>query len=104
MPAAPRDLMKLPAEEITALRKTALDPLGLALEGPSGVSLYLLGDRKVVVENFNEEPAEMRLAIPDAASYRLALTLGRPGAELRPQRGSLTVTVPGRSLVSAERG
>jgi len=104
MPAAPRDLVSLPAEEITALRKTALDPLGLAFAGPPGVSLYLLGDRKLALENFNEEPAEMRLTIPDAASYRLALTLGRPGAELRPHRGSLTVTVPGRSLVAAERG
>jgi len=39
----------------------------------------------------------------EAVPYRLAPTLGRPGAELRPQRGSLTVTMPGRSLVAAER-
>ena len=104
MPAAPRDVVSLRAEAITALRKAALDPLGLALEGPPGVSLYLLGDRKLALENFNEGPTEMRLTIPDAACYRLALTLGRPDAELRPERGSLTVTVSGRSLIAAERG
>ena len=104
LPAAPRDLVSLRAEEITALRKAALAPVGLALEGPPGVSLYLLGDRKLALENFNEEPVEMRLTIPDAAAYRLALTLGRPGAELLPHGGSLRVTVPGRSLVAAEQG
>ena len=80
-----------------------MDRLGLAFEGPPGVSLYLLGDRKLALENFNEGPAEMRLTIPDAATYRFALTLGRPGAELRRQHGSLTVPVPGRSLAAAER-
>jgi hypothetical protein len=102
-PGDTRRIMELPAEEITALRAAALAPLGIALDGPVAVSLYLFGDRKVVLESFSAEETEMRVRIPDAESYRVALALGPPGAAAWSEGGSLHVRLPPRSLVALER-
>jgi len=102
-PTDTRRIMELPADEITALRAAALAPLGIALDGPVGVSLYLFGDRKVVLESFSVEETEMRLRIPGAETYRVALTLGPPGAAAWSEGGSLHVRLPPRSLVALER-
>jgi hypothetical protein len=95
--------MELPADQVKALREAALAPLNLALEGPVGVALYLFCDRKVALESFNSEEAEMRLRIADAESYRIALALGRSGATAQAEEGWLQVRVPPRSLVALER-
>jgi len=102
-PQDTRRIMAFPPDQIAALRKAALAPLGLSLEGPVGVALYLFGDRKVVLESFLDEPAEMRLGLPDAGRYHLTLTLGREGAKARTDGDTLVIAVPPRTLVALAR-
>jgi hypothetical protein len=94
----PELIPDLPAGQITALRRAALDPLGMTLEGPTWVALYLFGARKLALENFRDRPAEMRLILPDAGRYRLVLTLGREGARVTAVGGALTISLPPRTL------
>ncbi len=103
VPARPQQLLDLPAEALAALRRAALAPLGLALEGPTSVALYLLGERKVALESFRAEPCELRLTLPQADRYRLALTLGREGAAVTSSHGALSISLPPRTLVCLER-
>jgi hypothetical protein len=98
-----RLLLDLPADRIAALRRAALAPLGLELEGPTEVALYLLGDRKLALESFRNESAEMRLAMPHAGQYRVVLSLGHEGAAASVRDGRLAVTIPPRTLVCLER-
>jgi len=101
-PSEGRGIMDLPAGEIATLRRASLEPLRIRLEGPVGVSLYLLGERKVALENFGREAAEMRLGIADAAEYRMVLALGPEGAKARREGEWLRVRLPARSLVALE--
>ncbi len=75
----------------------------MGLEGPTWVSLYLFGARKVALENFRDEPVEMRLSLPDAGRYRVALTLGREGARVTAADGALTISLPPRTLACLEK-
>ena len=93
----------LPADQIAALREAALTPLGLQLDGPTGVALYLFGDRKLALENFDDEPAELRLAAPHADQYRIALALGHEGATASAHHGQVAAMVPPRALICLER-
>jgi len=102
-PRETRGIMQLPPSAIAALRRAALQPLGLSLEGPVGVALYLFGDRKVALESFNNQLAEMRLGIRHAGRYRIALTLGREGAGARGEGEALIISIPPRTLVALER-
>lgn len=105
MPPSPtRGLVDLPEEEIAALRRHALEPLGMSLEGPTWVALYLFGERKVVLENFGDRPAEMRLGLPGTRSYRVAMALGAEGGKLKKPGGAIELTVGPRSLVALEGG
>jgi hypothetical protein len=102
-PRDTREIMQFPADEIAALRQAALEPLGMALQGPVGTALYLFGERKVALENFRDQPAEMRLRLADADRYRMAFSLGREGAQARAEGEWLLVSVPPRSLAALER-
>jgi hypothetical protein len=101
--AEPRRVMELPEEQLAALRQAALAPLDLGLEGPPGVALYLFGERKIVLESFQNRPVDMRVLLPEARSYRTALVLGRDGSEVAADRTGLRVAIPPRTLVALER-
>jgi hypothetical protein len=96
-------VLNLPEGELAALRQAALAPLGARLDGPAGVALYLFGERKAALESFRNESVEMRLALPGAKQYRVALTLGRDGAAAATRGGEVVVSVPARTLVCLER-
>lgn len=96
-----RELMDLPREKVNALRRPLLEPLGVELSAPPRVSLYLYGRRKVVVENFNDESVEVRLASRGSRGYERAIVLP-PDANVRidPSPTEARIVLPGRSLVA----
>ena len=56
------DLYEYPERALNTIRRTMSKDLDLYLEGPSKVSLFVYDNRTVIVENFNDEPVEVRLA------------------------------------------
>jgi hypothetical protein len=65
----PRSLLGLTQSELDGLRARLLEPLGVRFSAPNRVGLYLFKDGSWVVENFNDQPAEVilngqRLSVP----------------------------------------
>jgi len=57
----PKSLLTLPQAELDRLREPLLRPFGRRFEAPGRVALYLFGDGSWVAENFNDEPANVKL-------------------------------------------
>ena len=62
----PKALLGLPQDVLDKLRAPLLKPFDRRFEAPGRVALYLFEDGSSVVENFNADPAAVRL---DGASY-----------------------------------
>jgi hypothetical protein len=57
----PESLLKLPQQELDALRSPLLKPLNTSFRAPNQVALYLFADGSWVVENFNNRDAMVEL-------------------------------------------
>lgn len=57
----PKRLLELPQDALDRLREPLLKPLGRRFAAGNRVALYLWEDGSSVVENFNDEPAAVRL-------------------------------------------
>jgi hypothetical protein len=57
----PKNLLKVSQGDLDQLREPFLRPWGLCFQGPNRVALYLFEDGSVVVENFNDKPATVKL-------------------------------------------
>ena len=55
-------LYDYPAGVLNEIRRTMSQGLDLYLEGPAKVSLFLYDNKTVIVENFNDEPVNVRLS------------------------------------------
>ncbi|MDX9974674.1 MAG: hypothetical protein RBU21_16940 [FCB group bacterium] len=66
------ELMRLPAAVVTALRNVAIEPLGIRVDAPPRVGMYMSGDRVCFV-NYRNEPAEVRTTGFGAAAERMTL-------------------------------
>ena len=55
------NLYDYPAAALNTIRRLMSKGLDLYLEGPSKVSIFLYDNRTVIVENFNDEPVDIRL-------------------------------------------
>ena len=55
-------LYDYPAGVLNEIRRTMSQGLDLYLEGPAKVSLFLYDNKTVIVENFNDEPVDIRLS------------------------------------------
>ena len=54
-------LYDYPAGALAEIRRTMSQDLDFYLDGPSKVSLFLYDNRTLIVENFNDEPVEVKL-------------------------------------------
>ena len=54
-------LYDYPAGALTEIRRTMSQDLDFYLDGPSKVSLFLYDNHTLIVENFNDEPVEVKL-------------------------------------------
>jgi hypothetical protein len=71
----PKSLLKLSREELNPLRDKLLAPLGMKFDAPDKVSLYLLGDNWVVIENFNDSKVDLTLTLPVISEINKKLSL-----------------------------
>ena len=55
------DLYNYPAGVLNVIRRTLSKDMDLYLEGPSQVGIFLYDNRTVIVENFNDQPVDIRL-------------------------------------------
>jgi hypothetical protein len=61
MPDNSYDLLRLPSPALNLMRRAFAEELGVALEGPGGVAMYMFGDRQYVLYNMSDELASMEL-------------------------------------------
>ena len=62
------NLYDYPAEALNEIRRIMGKDLEVRLEGPSKVGLFLYDNRTLVVENFNDEPVDIRIVVRGTAS------------------------------------
>lgn len=100
----PKNLLKLTRQELRPIRDKLLAPFGMKFDAPNKVALYLIGDRHVVVENFNDEPIDAILEFPKPVKARKTLVLPINGnVELRGTGEKLRFTkITPRTLVVIE--
>jgi hypothetical protein len=96
-----RDVMDLPAEKLGAIRNPLLARLGLSLDAPGRVALYLPAADVIALENFADEPATV--AFTDTrrtlrVDRRLVLPPGTEPA-LKVNGNSIKGELPPRALV-----
>lgn len=59
------NLYDYPAEALNEIRRIMSKDLGVYLEAPSKVGLFVYDNKTLVVENFNDEPVEVRIVTDD---------------------------------------
>jgi hypothetical protein len=101
----PRDLYSMTREQLDALRKPMLAPFGIEFSAPSRVALYLYADDVVVIENFNDAPAEITF-VPKSPCVlsRIPLEPMDEGVEAQSKEGAFCATMAPRSLLVLRRG
>ncbi len=104
VPDTMRALDKMPQKELDALRAPLLAALGVTLSAPAKVSLYLYGNDKYVLENFNDEPVTVEFSAKNQSAFEpvLALPTGAPLPTLKAEAGksSVRLELPARSLLA----
>lgn len=97
----PRDLYNLTREQLDALRKPLLAPFGISFSAPSRVALYLYSGGLVVIENFNDSPAEVTFTRSGAAGFLFtSLEPIDQGSKWSVEGNSLQTSVSPRSLIA----
>ncbi len=100
----PKNLLKLTKDDLKPLRDRLLAPLGMKFDAPNKVSIYLIGENLLLLENFNDQPVDATLELPKLASVASKLTIPSDGSSVVTKAGN-TITVKGltpRTLVVYE--
>jgi hypothetical protein len=61
MPDNSYDLLRFPAQALNVMRRAFVKDLGVELDGPGGVGMYLFGDNQYVLYNMSDDVAPMSL-------------------------------------------
>ena len=61
MPENSYDLLRLPAQALNLIRRAFVRELGVELNGPGGVGMYLFGEKQYVLYNMSDQTAPMTL-------------------------------------------
>ncbi|MBI5010992.1 MAG: hypothetical protein HZB98_15360, partial [Bacteroidia bacterium] len=64
----PKKLLKLTQEELKPVRDKRMAPLGMKFDAPNKVSIYLLGENTLILENFNDNPVDATLEMSKVTS------------------------------------
>ncbi len=73
----PKNILKFSREELNANRNKLLAPLGISMDAPGMVALYLIGDDLIVIENFNDREVKVNLRTEFPVKGDVRLTLPR---------------------------
>lgn len=90
----PRNLLHLNREDLKSIRDPLLAPFGIKFDAPAMVSLYLMGDDLIVIENFRDEPVSAILETDFSMSPDVELVL--------PQNEKVTCELSGQKLEFTE--
>ncbi len=71
----PRDILRLSREEVTQMRNRMLEPFGIKFNAPTMVSLYLMGEDLIIIENFKDVPVKITLESEFTMNPEIQLTL-----------------------------
>jgi hypothetical protein len=100
----PKNLLRFSREELNSIRNKMLEPFGVKFDAPAMVSLYLMGDDLIVIENFKDEAVAVTLETEFSMAADVKLTL--PASETVESEFSerkLDFTkIPPRTLVAIE--
>lgn len=55
----PKSLLQFTKDDLDKIREVALKPFNISFKAPNKVALYIFSDGSYVIENFNDEPAEV---------------------------------------------
>lgn len=98
----PRNLLKFSREELNEIRNNMLQPFGMKFDAPSMVSLYLMGDDLMVLENFRDEAVTVSLETKFSLDANIELIL--PAKEIVEKEFSenklIFKDIPPRALVA----
>lgn len=100
----PKNLLKLTREELKPLKDKLMAPLGLQFDAPNKVSLYLIGDNCIIVENFNDNPVDVALDFKSVSDARKVLILPQDGtADISQNKNSVKISnLSPRALIAIE--
>lgn len=71
----PRDILRLGREELNHMRNPLLKPFGITFDAPAMVSLYLMGDDLIIIENFKDEAVNVTLETEFSMNPEIQLVL-----------------------------
>ena len=98
----PINLLEFSREDLNKIRDKMLKPFGMKFDAPSMVSLYLMGDDLIIIENFRDEPVSLTLETEFSMNPEVKLILP-VSAEVKEEfnENKLVFTeLPPRSLVA----
>ncbi|HUX59555.1 MAG TPA: hypothetical protein VMV77_21460, partial [Bacteroidales bacterium] len=87
----PKNLLKLTQEELKPIRDKLLAPMGMQLDAPNKVGLYLYGEDGFVIENFNDQKVNVTLSFPRISDAQKVLIL--------PEGGNVDLSVSNKSVI-----
>ena len=76
----PKKLLKLTQEELKPVRDILMAPMGMKFDAPNKVSIYLMGENTLILENFNDNPVDVTLEMKKLTSVTAKLTIPSDGA------------------------
>jgi hypothetical protein len=101
----PRSLLEMDRESLLKLREKMLKPFGIAFDAPNKVSLYLIGDDLIVIENFNDERVSVRFQMRGLKSAEKLVTLPADGeVKIELEGDKLNAFMSPRSMIAVRVG
>ena len=99
----PRSIMNMDRESLNKLRKRMLKPFGIEFDAPSKVSLYLMGDEYVVIENFNDENIEVKFSMNNLRNANGIIKLPVDASiNVKVERNTINVFMSPRSMIALQ--
>jgi len=71
----PKNLLKLSQADLRPIRDKLMAHLGLQFDAPNKVAFYLFGNNNLIIENFNDEPADVTIRFNQISDIKMILTL-----------------------------
>ncbi len=97
-----RDVLRLSREELNPIRDKMLKPFGIRFDAPAMVSLYLMGEDIIIIENFKDEPVSVSLETDFSMKANVALVLPKTEvvSKMFSEKKLVFTEIPPRTLVA----
>ena len=96
----PRILLNIDRKSLKNIRNLMLKPFGIDFDAPNRVSLYLIGEDYIVIENFNDEKIDAKLHIPELKKAEISVTLPTDSEIKISLEDGMAISMSPRSMVA----